>query len=97
MGAMFLPFKRYADFSGRSARKEYWLFTLFLMIVTIVVLIAGGVLGIAAASQGASEDAALGVTALIIGPIPGMLVLIFEDGPGCARTPDLKPSARCER
>jgi len=26
---MFLPLKRYAEFSGRSRRKEYWLFTLF--------------------------------------------------------------------
>jgi len=26
---MFLPLKRYAEFSGRSRRKEFWLFTLF--------------------------------------------------------------------
>lgn len=30
---MFLPLKRYADFSGRSRRKEYWMFFLFQIIV----------------------------------------------------------------
>jgi uncharacterized membrane protein YhaH (DUF805 family) len=32
---MLMPLRRYADFSGRSRRKEYWLFTLFLMLVYI--------------------------------------------------------------
>ena len=40
---MILPYKRYADFSGRSRRKEYWMFTLLLVIVYIVLaLVAGG-------------------------------------------------------
>ena len=30
---MFMPLRRYADFNGRSRRKEYWLWTLFNMIV----------------------------------------------------------------
>ena len=30
---MFLPFKRYAEFSGRSQRKEYWMFILFTLFV----------------------------------------------------------------
>lgn len=30
---MILPLKRYADFSGRSRRKEYWMFTLGVMLV----------------------------------------------------------------
>jgi uncharacterized membrane protein YhaH (DUF805 family) len=33
MGYMFLPLKRYADFSGRSRRLEFWLWALFNMIV----------------------------------------------------------------
>ena len=32
-----LPFKRYAEFSGRSRRKEYWLFALLLIAITIVL------------------------------------------------------------
>lgn len=46
---MFLPLKRYADFSGRSRRKEYWMFFLFQFLVQIafvvlmvLVVVAGG-------------------------------------------------------
>lgn len=35
---MFLPFRRYAEFSGRSRRMEYWMFMLLNAIVAIVVL-----------------------------------------------------------
>jgi len=30
---MLLPFRRYAEFSGRSRRKEYWMFALLMVIV----------------------------------------------------------------
>ena len=33
---MLMPFRRYAEFSGRSRRKEYWMFTLFNVIVMAV-------------------------------------------------------------
>jgi uncharacterized membrane protein YhaH (DUF805 family) len=33
MNYMFMPLKRYADFSGRSRRLEFWLWWLFNMIV----------------------------------------------------------------
>jgi uncharacterized membrane protein YhaH (DUF805 family) len=33
MKRMFLPFRRYAEFKGRSQRLEYWMFTLFNAIV----------------------------------------------------------------
>ena len=32
-----LPLKRYADFSGRSRRKEYWFFALLVFVVAIVL------------------------------------------------------------
>ena len=35
---MFLPLKRYADFSGRSRRLEFWLWTLLNLIVTGVLV-----------------------------------------------------------
>ena len=35
---MLMPYRRYADFSGRSQRMEYWMFTLFAVLVTLVVL-----------------------------------------------------------
>ena len=36
---IFLPYKRYADFSGRSQRKEYWLFQLLLVMVIVVAVL----------------------------------------------------------
>ena len=35
---MLMPLKRYAEFSGRSRRKEFWLFQLLNIIVTAVFL-----------------------------------------------------------
>lgn len=34
---MILPLKRYAEFSGRSRRMEYWMFILLTVIVSIVL------------------------------------------------------------
>ncbi len=42
---MILPFKRYAEFSGRSRRMEYWSFALLTVVVYLVlfgVMMAGG-------------------------------------------------------
>lgn len=42
---MTMPLKRYAEFSGRSRRKEYWWFTLLAILVAAVflaVLISAG-------------------------------------------------------
>ncbi len=45
MEYMWLPIKRYFDFSGRSRRKEYWMFVLFQIIVLAVLFVIGGVFG----------------------------------------------------
>lgn len=39
MGYMFLPLKRYVDFSGRSRRLEFWLWALLHTIVTGILMI----------------------------------------------------------
>lgn len=41
---MLMPLRRYAEFSGRSRRKEFWMFQLLGLIVGVVVyaLILGG-------------------------------------------------------
>ena len=39
------PYKKYAVFSGRSRRKEYWLFTLFYYIAIVVLSFIDGVIG----------------------------------------------------
>ena len=35
--AVKLGFQRYIDFSGRSSRAEYWWFTLFIVLVDVIV------------------------------------------------------------
>jgi uncharacterized membrane protein YhaH (DUF805 family) len=35
---MLLPLKRYADFSGRSRRMEYWMFTLGILIAELLLV-----------------------------------------------------------
>ena len=61
---MLMPLKRYADFSGRSRRKEYWMFTLGLVILYSLII------GVMLATAGADpEGAGLGLmsgTSLIV-------------------------------
>lgn len=46
MDWMLMPLRRYAEFSGRSRRKEYWMFALFEIIVfSVVGLVAGMLFG----------------------------------------------------
>ena len=42
---MLLPLKRYADFQGRSRRMEYWMFTLGIVIVEVVLFALLGIFG----------------------------------------------------
>jgi len=47
MEYMFLPLKRYAEFSGRSRRMEYWMWALFQVLLyvgmlVLMMLVAGG-------------------------------------------------------
>ena len=46
MDWMLMPLRRYAEFSGRSRRKEYWMFTLLMLIAGIVSGTIEGILGI---------------------------------------------------
>lgn len=41
---MLMPYRRYAEFTGRSQRMEYWLFWLFfyLVVVLLIVLMFAG-------------------------------------------------------
>ena len=39
------PFKRYFEFSGRSRRKEYFYFHIFILILSVVVGIWAGITG----------------------------------------------------
>ena len=46
MNWMLMPLRRYADFSGRSRRMEFWMWQLFLFIVNFVLMmIAFAIIG----------------------------------------------------
>ena len=44
---MLMPLRRYAEFTGRSRRKEYWMFTLFVLLVSLVLMVIEMAAGIA--------------------------------------------------
>ena len=52
MDWMLMPLRRYAEFSGRSRRKEYWMYVLFLAIVGVIIGIVEKVLELSDAFAG---------------------------------------------
>ena len=56
---MLMPLRRYAEFSGRSRRMEYWMFALLNVIVTgvlMAIIFAGG-FSLSAMQGGAAPEA----------------------------------------
>ena len=45
MNWMLLPLRRYLEVSGRSRRKEYWLFVLFTVLVSIALSLVDRAIG----------------------------------------------------
>ncbi|MGZ8286616.1 MAG: DUF805 domain-containing protein [Allosphingosinicella sp.] len=41
-----LPLKKYADFTGRARRKEYWMYVLLLIAAMVVAMLIESVLGL---------------------------------------------------
>ena len=67
MEYMFLPLKRYADFSGRSRRMEYWMWVLFQVILYIVFMgLSMVVVGGAAAADPENAMAVGGAAAILM-------------------------------
>jgi len=66
-----MALKKYAQFNGRSRRKEYWMFVLFQMIFAIVAMLLDNVLGLANETVGYGPI--YGVFALAMF-IPGLAV-----------------------
>ncbi len=56
--------KKYAVFSGRARRKEYWMFVLFYLIFTIVLGVIDSILGIG--EEGGGLLSGLFVLAMLI-------------------------------
>lgn len=56
---MFLPLKRYAEFSGRSRRTEYWMFFLFQMLLGVAFWVLLAIAGGSALMMGGGDPNAL--------------------------------------
>ncbi|WP_324262977.1 DUF805 domain-containing protein [Altererythrobacter sp. H2] len=76
---MLMPLKRYADFSGRSRRKEYWMFVLGVIIAAILASIIEAILGMSGSIGGTYGPLTLLLVLGII--IPGIAVQVrrFHD------------------
>ncbi len=77
MNWMLLPLKRYAEFSGRSRRMEYWMFQVFMFLVymamVVLMMVVGG--GALMAAGDPSTVAAAGGAAMIIFALYGLFAL----------------------
>lgn len=74
---MILPLKRYAQFRGRARRKEFWMWVLFLILVTIVLSILDTMLGLGGRS-GARFQNTPGRVGVGAGAFGGVLTGIFS-------------------
>ena len=64
---MLMPLRRYADFSGRSRRKEYWMFFLFNLLVATVLWCVIGLLMLMMYNMDASENAMMAMFMPLVG------------------------------
>lgn len=75
MEFMFMPLRRYADFSGRSRRMEFWMWQLFQIIVYIIFVVLVMALGGGAMMMmGSGADA---TSAMAAGGIVLILTLVY--------------------
>lgn len=74
---MILPFKRYAEFTGRSRRMEYWMFTLLnVIVVTVLMFVVLGAGGLASLTQDEATGNVGGGIAALFGGM-GLLIVIY--------------------
>ena len=78
MEYMFMPLKRYFDFSGRSRRKEYWMFFLLYLACYIVAGILDTALGLGGTTTSSSEfgDGTASASFNMQGGILSMVVML---------------------
>ena len=75
MDWMILPLKRYAEFSGRSRRKEYWMFVLGYLLVFAVLGGIFGLMGAFSSNMAEIEAGAMHVSLLLAMIVLGILGL----------------------
>ena len=69
---MLMPLKRYVDFSGRSRRKEYWLWVLFVWVALLVLMYLDTVLGLGGTATAYADGSSAGFNMS-----GGLLTLLF--------------------
>ena len=72
---MLLPLRRYADFTGRSTRQEYWMYVLFCAILYFVALIVF-LFCLGLSSEGAKPGDPAATTGALIGILVFVLVYL---------------------
>jgi len=78
MEYMLMPLRRYADFSGRSRRTEFWMFVLFQFLIGMGVVVLMMVLGGAAVLSGdPSQAMAMGGIILVLYLLLALVGLAF--------------------
>jgi uncharacterized membrane protein YhaH (DUF805 family) len=60
MEYVLMPLKRFADFSGRSRRKEFWSYILFIWVATFVLMYLDSALGLGGTATSYSEAGSVG-------------------------------------
>ena len=76
MEYMWLPLKRYFEFTGRSRRKEFWMFALLNIIVYVVLIILAFGTGGAADFMTADPDDPMALYSSMFGGL-GILIAIW--------------------
>ncbi|MCM1482879.1 MAG: DUF805 domain-containing protein [Muribaculaceae bacterium] len=73
-------FSKYATFSGRASRSEYWYFVLFNVIVGVVFCIIGGVTmsDVSAIADNASDSSnPVSMMSAVVSTMPGWLAVLM--------------------
>ena len=78
--------RQYADFKGRARREEYWMFTLFNFLISMVLLIPFFLVVIPTALDGGYSDNSEGYT-FILALVPVILYGLFILLPNLGFTP----------
>jgi len=72
MRYLLAPLRRYADFGGRSRRREYWLWLLFVVAALLALMYLDAALGLGGSAESYAGDGAVGFR--LSG---GLLTLLF--------------------
>jgi len=80
MEFMIMPLKRYAQFSGRSRRMEFWMWVIFVILAAIVLSLVDTVLGLGGRTQmgAGAVPGSTGVTGAYANTTGGILTGVFS-------------------